>query len=103
MAKQPIAYGPFSSQFAAICSAQSDGNRLSTKLTLLDEAWPTEKREATAPVPRDFSEADINQREVASKIMEMKRYSSREEEEERRKGVSTELGLHPYPWNIGKM
>ncbi|XP_031281109.1 B3 domain-containing protein At2g33720-like [Pistacia vera] len=33
----------------------------------------------------------------------MKLYTPREEEEERRKGVSTKLGLRPYyPWNMKK-
>ncbi|KAJ0095916.1 hypothetical protein Patl1_15554 [Pistacia atlantica] len=54
-------------------------------------------------VPKDFSEANISKREVASKIRKMKLYNPREEEEERRKGVSTRLGLRPYyPWNIKK-
>ncbi|XP_031275418.1 B3 domain-containing protein At2g33720-like [Pistacia vera] len=106
MVSQQIAYAPFSSQIAATSPAQSDGgDHFSTELTLLDKAWPwpTETREATARAPKDFSEAVINKREVASKIMEMKRYSPREEDEERRKGVSTKLWLHPYnPWNIMK-
>ncbi|KAJ0030712.1 hypothetical protein Pint_14628 [Pistacia integerrima] len=97
MAKQPIAYPPFNSPFAATSPT--------IELTLFDKAWtwPTETREAMTHVPKDFFEADISKREVASKISKMKLYSPREEEEERRKGVSTRLGLHPYyPWNIKK-
>ncbi|XP_031281110.1 B3 domain-containing protein At2g33720-like [Pistacia vera] len=93
MAKQPIGCAPFTSPFAS-----DSGTHVSTELTLFDKAWPwpAETRDATTPVPRDFSEADINRREVASKIMEMKSYGSGEVEEERRKGVSTQLGLPPY-------
>ncbi|XP_044506909.1 B3 domain-containing protein At2g33720-like [Mangifera indica] len=67
---------------------------VSTELRPFDDTWPTAKQ---------YSEGVEKERETANwKIARMKYCSPEEEEEERRKGVSTKLSLYTDPWKIKK-